>query len=140
MLESGAKRRLTLYKVILVDDAPLTRKELLERIDWSRIGFEVAGEAGDATAGYRAYHTYQPHVVILDIHLPGMNGLTMVEQIRELDSVVFFIIYTEETDFCYVQRAIELHVQAYLQKPSEVNLLEAELLNIAQVLKRKGRR
>jgi len=134
---TGSKGRVRLYKVIIVDDAPFARKALLEQINWSGMGFGIVVEAHDAAAGLRAYHAHRPHVVIAEVQLPDMDGLAMVERMRQRDFGASFIIYTDDTEFYYIQRAIELHVQAYLQKPAECNKLQAILLDIVQAMERK---
>lgn len=105
------------YKVIIVDDNHNTVKSLLYGVDWGLLNLEVVGTAYDGGQGKRLIEEKRPDIIITDINMPCMDGLSMVEASlqRVLDSKV--IIITGYDKFQYASRAIKLSVFDYILKP-----------------------
>ena len=84
---------MSLYKVILVDDEEEVREAIRNRIDWESIGFTVAGTAENGEEALELAETEEPDVVMTDIQMPFMDGLTMLRKLKEklpdLRSVIF---------------------------------------------------
>ena len=84
-------------KVLIVDDEPLARarlSKLLGDID----GAEVVGEAGNGEAAIKQVHALEPEVVLLDIRMPGMDGIEAGSHISALDNppaIIFTTAYGE---------------------------------------------
>jgi len=91
--------------------------------------------AASGAAGLAAYHTHRPAIVITDIQMPGMDGLTMAMEIRKLNSTVPVIVTTafEQTD--YLLRSIEIGVDKYVIKPIDPDRLYKALLECAHRLR-----
>ena len=91
--------------------------------------------ARDGAEGLAAFKARKPALVLTDIRMPGMDGLTMIQEIRALDPEVPIIVTTafEQTD--YMARAIELRVDRYVVKPVDPDRLEAALLDCARLLR-----
>lgn len=90
--------------------------------------------AANGQAGLAAFLEAQPAIVITDVQMPGMDGLSMLEEIRKTDSTIPIIITTafEQTD--YMLKAIKLKVDRYVVKPIEPVLMEEALLTCAHRL------
>ena len=74
---------MSLYKVILVDDEEEVREAIRKRIDWESIGFTVAGTAENGEEALELAEAEEPDVVMTDIQMPFMDGLTMLRKLKE---------------------------------------------------------
>lgn len=102
-------------RVLIVDDqAPfrLAARAVVEMTD----GFEVAGEADTGEAGVEAARKLDPDLVLMDVNLPGIDGLEATRQILDAgDRVVVLLLSTYEADE-YAPRAAEVGAAAYIPK------------------------
>jgi two-component system, cell cycle sensor histidine kinase and response regulator CckA len=123
---------LSTLTILYVEDDPDAREQLgmfLER----RVGRLITAENG--AAGLAAFCGQHPHIVITDIQMPEMDGLTMAQEIRRLDAAVPLIVVTafEQTD--YLMRSIEIGMDKYVAKPVNPDRLHAALLECADRLR-----
>ena len=86
------------------------------------IGYEV-GRAGAAEAGLEAFDRLRPDVVILDRHLPDLDGLDVLERLRSQEGAV--ILLTDQGDIATAARAMQLGAEHFVTKPVELNHLAA---------------
>ncbi len=114
-----------MYKVLIVDDESIIRKGLKNIIDWKSLGCEVCGEAGDGMEGIRMIRELRPHILITDINMPEVDGLSMIKETKQLLPGSKIIILTGYRDFEYIQEAIRLGAFDYLLKPSKIEDLTA---------------
>ena len=130
-----------MYKVLIVDDEPLARLGLRETIDWSDYGFEIAGDAEDAASAVELYQKLKPDVVITDICMEPVDGLTLIEDLQAYNKDLEFIVISGYSDFQYAQRAMKYGVSTYILKPIENEDLTAALETLKDKLdhKRKTR-
>jgi signal transduction histidine kinase len=112
------------------DDAARTQTEVFLR---RRVGRLVS--APDGVAGLAAFKANAVNVVVTDIRMPGMDGLSMVEAIRQLAPRVPVIVTTAFEQSDYMMRAIDLGVDKYVVKPVRVERLEEALLSCAARLR-----
>ncbi|TDT63270.1 response regulator [Fonticella tunisiensis] len=120
-----------MYKLILVDDEEEVRRGILEKIEWERIGYEVIGEAGNGIDALEIAEKTIPDVVITDIKMPFMDGITLCEKLKERFPTTKIIILTGFDEFEYAQRAIKLNVVEYVLKP----ISSRELIDILEKVK-----
>ncbi|MDF2613042.1 MAG: putative response regulatory protein [Clostridia bacterium] len=120
-------------RVILVDDEIQAIEYLKELIDWNKYGFEVVAECTDGKRVLESFEKLDPHIIIADISMPGMNGLQLCEKIKEHNPNCQVILLTAYSEFEYAKKAIELGVSNYLLKHTvdEKTLLE-ELHKVKQ--------
>ena len=107
--------------IILADDHPVVRQGI--RILLERENFEIVGEAVNGIEAVRLAEKYQPDIVVLDMAMPVMNGITAVPQIREVSprsKVVLLTMYTEEH---HVLQALRAGVKACVTKTQAVEHL-----------------
>ncbi|WP_181438628.1 response regulator transcription factor [Paenibacillus sambharensis] len=114
-----------MYKVLIADDEKLIREGLTSIVDWEEQGFEIVGTAADGNDAYAKYKELHPHLMLVDIRMPEMNGLRLIELIREQDEQMHFIILSGYADFDYAKKAITSRVDGYILKPVD----EDELLD-----------
>jgi len=113
---------------MIVDDHPLFRHGLRQVIS-TEPRFEVVAEAADGASGLNEANRAKPEVIILDITLPGMNGLEVVRQLRSARSPAKVIILTMHGDDEVFNTAMNLEVQGYVLKENAateiINCLKA---------------
>ena len=101
-------------RIIIADDQPLHRIDLKDVL--TRRGYQVVGEAMDGLGVVTLSRLLQPDLVIMDIHMPDMDGLLAAETlVREKIAPVIFL--TAYTDRALVKRARDVGVVNYLVKP-----------------------
>jgi DNA-binding NtrC family response regulator len=105
-------------KVLLVDDEPDVRKSLCAFL--SKLGHQVTG-AANGLEGLREFHSRPFDLVITDIRMPGMDGLELLQRIKEIErSPVDVIVITGHGDMENAIRALKYGAFDYLQKPINV--------------------
>ena len=103
--------------LLIADDEREIRSGLSRAIDWAKYNISLVGTAKDGTEAYAAIQQLKPDIVITDIKMPGIDGLTLVKKITEEKQICKFIILSGFADFEYAQKAIQYHVREYLLKP-----------------------
>lgn len=126
-----------MYKVIIIDDEPLIRKGLMKIIDWNSYGFNIIGDAENGIYGYRKICSLNPDLCIVDIKMPGMDGLELIEKIKNKNIDTKIIILTGYPEFEYAQRAIDLGVDTYLLKPIDPEILIGKIKKVYSELERE---
>ena len=86
--------------------------------------YEVIAKAADGGEGLELIRTLKPDVILLDIRMPDMDGLTMLGELRKEGIVCQAMILTAYSDFSYAKQALELGVQSYLLKPVRIGELK----------------
>lgn len=106
-----------MYKVLLVDDEYFLREALKHTISWEAYGCVICGEANNGVDGIQKARELQPDIILADVNMPIMNGLEMIEQLKEEMPDVLFCILTGYSEFEYARKGIELGVKDYMVKP-----------------------
>ncbi|QYR23093.1 response regulator [Paenibacillus sp. sptzw28] len=127
-----------MHKVILVDHEEGIRHQLQETVDWERHGFEVIGEAGNGREALLLHDELRPDLIVVEISIPVMDGLQVMEEIRKTDSDCHIVILSRLSDFYYAKTAISLGVTSYLLKPAEGIEIEKELMRIGKRMQKKS--
>ena len=92
-------------------------------IDWHAHGFALVGEAGDGRRASELFREHQPDLVITDLKMPVLDGLGLIQKIRELSASCRIIVLSSYDDFELVRQAMKLGAADYLLK------LEVEPIN-----------
>ncbi len=102
------------HRILIAEDEAIIRLDLKEMLEEE--GFEVVGEASDGEAAVRLARERTPDLVIMDVKMPGMDGLTAAERIvaEELSAVLILTAFSQRD---LVQRAAEAGAIGYLVKP-----------------------
>lgn len=105
-------------KVLLVDDAAFVRMSLKKILDDMALGFEYI-EAGDGEDAIEKYKIYSPDLVIMDITMPKMDGITVVGRIKEIDDNAKIIMCSSMGYQEKVLDAITAGAKDFIIKPYE---------------------
>ena len=119
-----------MYKVCFADDEPIVCQVMANIVDWERLSYRIAGTASDGQEALELYERTKPDLMIMDIKMPGMDGLECMRRIREKDKKVRIILLTAVDSFESAQRALNLGANGYLLKPvnrAEINRLVEKL-------------
>ena len=119
--------------VLVVED----ERQILEpMVEYLQLLFEDVYMARDGLNAFHIYEKRRPDIIISDIHMPHMDGLTMIEKIRQKDKRTRIIITTAYSEREKLLQAIKLHLVDYLIKPVQSDLLKEMLM--AQVEELRG--
>ncbi|RCW73222.1 response regulator transcription factor [Saliterribacillus persicus] len=118
------------YKILIVDDEMLIRQGIINYIEWENEGYKIIGEASNGEEAMELIHEHHPHILITDIVMPGMDGIELVKQVKEVNPDTEIIVLSSFENFDYVRQTFQNGVADYILKPK---LNPEELL---QTLKR----
>jgi DNA-binding NarL/FixJ family response regulator len=125
-----ADKRDVADRVLIVDDHPLTRDALAALL--TQQGFDVVGEAEDGSAAISAAIELQPDIVLLDLTMPGMDGLTALPQIREHAPESEIVVLTASDAEENLLAAIRAGASGYLLKTEPPEQIAAFLRSVAR--------
>lgn len=103
--------------VLLVDDEIKIREGFKRLFDWEEHGCEVVGEASDGMEAINQIELLKPDIVIMDINIPIMSGLKVIELSRMKYPSMAFIIVSGYDDFAFCRQALRLQITDYILKP-----------------------
>lgn len=103
--------------VLLVDDEIKIREGFKRLFDWKEHGCEIVGEASDGMEAINQIELLKPDIVIMDINIPIMSGLKVIELSRMKYPSMAFIIVSGYDDFEYCRQALRLKITDYILKP-----------------------
>lgn len=127
-----------MYKVMIIDDEPIIAQGLSRTIDWDKFGCQIVATAYDGMEGAEAIRTYHPHIIISDIAMPGLDGLSMIAGLKSEFPDMEISILTGYRVFDYALKAINLGVTRFLLKPSNMKELEEAIVTMVNNLKAKN--
>src|SRR5258708_18586711 len=123
-----------MYKIIFLDDEPITLRTLESAIEWQKYGVALCGTATDGDEGIELFRQVEPDIVIADIRMPKMNGIEFARAIRQTRKRVKILLLSAYAEFEYAQSAITYQISDYLLKPLDEDKLEAAIARIVQEL------
>jgi len=103
-------------RIVIVDDHPLFRKGLEQLINHSNNAFTICGEAGDAAQAMTVIRELKPDLVIVDLSLPGANGIELIKNIRAEFQKLPILILSMHDESLYALRALKAGAQGYVMK------------------------
>jgi len=121
-------------KVVIVDDEYYFRKALMNNIEWDENGFVVVGDANNGKDAFDLICREKPDIAVLDINMPEMDGLMLIEKLTEAGVECKYIIISGYDDFRYAQQAIVLGVSEYILKPVDYDCFLESLLKLKRVI------
>lgn len=126
-----------MFKVLIVDDEPIIRKGIRNIVNWDIFGCEVCGEAGDGLDGSELIKKTRPDILITDIRMPEVDGLSMIADIKEIVPDCKIIILTGYRDFDYAHEALKLGAFDYILKPTKIEELNSVIARAVKELRFK---
>lgn len=122
-----------MFKLLIVDDERLERKSLKIMINDMNDSF-IIKEAINGKDAIDIYHKFDPDIILLDIKMPGLNGLQVAEIIKKHNNDKKIIMITAYDDFYMIKNALVLGLNNYLLKPVNQDELKKELKKITNNL------
>ena len=126
-----------MLKIFLVEDESVIREGFRDKIPWEQYGFQLVGEAGDGEMALPLIRKIRPDVLITDIKMPFMDGLSLSEIVKEELPKIKIIIISGYDDFEYARQAITVGVDQYLLKPITRTALRSALLEMKEKIEQE---
>lgn len=121
------------FTAMIIDDEKTVRQGLEQLIDWEKAGYRLGTSGKDGRDGLDNILRENPDLVLVDIKMPGLNGLEVIKEARSHGFAGHFLILTGFSEFEYAKSAISMGVEGYLLKPID----EDELLEYAARIRTK---
>ncbi|PFO09731.1 DNA-binding response regulator [Bacillus sp. AFS076308] len=125
------------HKVLLADDEKIIVEGISSLVDWKALDTELVATARNGIEAYEKIVALKPDIVISDIRMPGMDGLSLVSKVNEEFPTIKFIILSGFSEFEYARKAMHYGVKNYLLKPCNEDKITAALNDIINELKDK---
>ena len=129
-----------MWKIVIADDEPKIRQGLRELVESFDLPLKVCGEAKNGLEALRIAGEEQPDIALVDICMPKLNGLQLLEQIRSVRPKCRTIIVSGYNEFSYAKEAMALGVRSYILKPIEEQELYEAILRLTEELSRERSR
>lgn len=127
-------------KVLIADDEAEVLKGLKHIINWEALGCTICGEAVNGTDALKKIQILKPDIVLLDIRMPGLTGLEIIQQARDFQFPGRFIILSGYSDFTYAQSAVKLGVDNYLVKPVDEDELAEAVTKVRNSMEKSNKK
>jgi len=119
-----------MLKIMIVDDEAIFRERLISTVEWEYLGFTICSEARNGRDALEKVDEACPDIILADINMPVMDGLTMAEKLSESGSDISVVLITGHSEFEYARKALKTGVVDYILKPLKKEELLKTLLKI----------
>jgi two-component system, NarL family, nitrate/nitrite response regulator NarL len=117
-------------RIVIADDHPLFRAGIVRALDGDA-RFTVVGEAGDGPTAERLIHERRPDLALLDLRMPGADGLQLLARLRHHEPPVAVVVLTAYTDASLVHSAMAAGAEGYVAKDSDRTRILDVLIDVA---------
>ncbi|NIK67208.1 helix-turn-helix domain-containing protein [Paenibacillus sp. BK720] len=128
-----------MYNILLVDDEPWSLLSLKNSFPWDKYDCRIAGETHNPFEALELLRSNDYHAAFVDIRMPGMTGLEIIQTAKQLQLHTEFIITSGYADFSYAQEAIRNGVFDYMLKPINSSETDPLLAKLKEHLEKKRR-
>ena len=122
----------TMIKVLLADDEPLVRAGIKTVLPWNMYGFDVISEAADGKEAYEKILKLKPDILITDIKMPGMDGITLLKRLKQEKISIQSLVLSCFDEFELVREAMKYGAHDYIRK---LSIDPAKLLEVLKEMK-----
>ncbi|WP_144941439.1 response regulator [Paenibacillus sp. 32O-W] len=129
-----------MYSVLVVDDEFMIKRSLAKMIQNNHNRFTIVGEAEDGKEAWTKIQQLKPDVLVTDICMPIMDGLALIQAVREKYKFIEPIIISGHDEFAYAQKAVQFGVHDYLLKPLRPDILYETLERVFAKLEERNQR
>ena len=119
-----------MLRTFLAEDEIVVRENIKKMVPWEQYGFELVGEASDGEMALPLIKKLKPDLLITDIRMPFMDGLTLCKVVKKEFPDIKIVILSGYDDFNYAKEAIGIGVEDYLLKPITKNAFLERLCEI----------
>lgn len=123
-----------MIRLLIVDDEPLVRRGIKSLVDFDSLNIECVEEAVNGEEALEKFKTFLPHLILADINMPKMDGLSLAEAIKKIDPKVKIALVTGYDYFDYAVQALKLGVDDYVLKPISKKDIEEVLRKLISKL------
>lgn len=123
-----------MYKVLIVDDEIYVVALIQKLIDWEKFDMCVEATANDGITALDLVKKIKPDLVIVDVRMPGYDGISFMDKVREFNENVRFIVISGHKQFDYARGAMRNNVEDYLLKPINKEELENVISQVYEKL------
>ena len=127
-----------MFQAVIVDDEPLILEGLLTAIDWEGFNIEIVYSSTNPSQVLDYVLNNPVHLVITDVSMPEMDGLTLTKLIKKSKPSVFVLILSAYNNFEYVRSALRYGAENYLLKPIDKDELSDSLSQIIGILQERA--
>ncbi|MCI9346465.1 MAG: response regulator [Lachnospiraceae bacterium] len=127
-------------RVVLLDDEVLIRKLVRMKLNTEALHLEIVGEFSSAGMAVEKLEELKPDIIISDICMPGVDGISFSEQCTGILPDIKIIILTGYNDFEYARRSVKAGVNDYLMKPVQTEELNASVERLAKQIREEKRK
>ena len=120
-------------KVLIVDDSAIVQERLMSMFDDQK-GIQIVGQAKNGIEAIKFIKQYKPHVVILDIRMPGGNGIDVLGQIKQIDPSIKVIMFTNYPYSQYRIKCLESGADYFLDKSEEFDKIPKIINQLAKTI------
>lgn len=128
-----------MWKLVIADDEPKIRRGIENILNWSEFGIEIVGQAEDGEIALEIIKENRPDIILLDINMPFLNGLDLLQKLKEIGNSGIVIIISGYDDFSYAQKALQYNVFDYILKPVSKKNIEEIIIKATNKLIEKGK-
>ncbi|GAE93432.1 DNA-binding response regulator [Gracilibacillus boraciitolerans JCM 21714] len=118
--------------ILIIDDELSVREGLTKHVNWERLQIQVIGTASNGKQALQKMEEQLPDIVITDIYMPEMDGLTLIKEVNEKHPYISIIIHSGYNHFDNARKAIQYGVKHFFLKPSPVTEIETVLQEVVQ--------
>jgi len=116
-------------KIVIADDHRMVREGIKQLLELEG-DISVIGEAGDGVTCLNVIEDLNPEVVLLDINMPQMNGLQVLQKLKENKCLSRILILTIHNEIEYLMKAVDIGVDGYILKDSESDVLRKAIFAV----------
>jgi two-component system response regulator YesN len=123
--------------LVIVDDEEWVRKLLKKLIPWEELGLAFAGEAASGSAALELCAATRPAIVVTDIRMPGIDGVVLMREVREVSPDSLVVVVSGYDEFDYAREALRYGAVGYLLKPVEESELRDVLASAVATIEKR---
>ncbi|HZJ57889.1 MAG TPA: response regulator [Clostridia bacterium] len=117
-----------ILKVLMVDNSYNARRDIDSKVKWVEHDFELVGEANNGEEGLGLLPHVAPHVILTEIRMPKMDGITFIETAKKRWPNIKYVIVSNYDNFDYLRQAMKVGAYDYILKPVKVEEINQVLL------------
>lgn len=125
--------------IVIIDDESVVIEAIAKMVERAGLAYEIAGTADNGVDGLRIVRSLRPDVVITDIRMPGIDGLSLIERCTQELPLCVFIVISGYREFEYAHKAISLNVSDYIEKPIDQQSVVMALMRAGELLDMRRR-